>query len=136
LDQTVAVWDAASGTRLYELTGHQGEVNSVAWSPDGRHLASGSGDKTMAVWDAASGTRLHGLTGHQDGVNSVAWSPDGRRLASGSNDQTVVVWDAASGKRLATIALDDSIRSLAWHRDSCSLVACGGNVYRLEFRER
>ena len=68
----MAVWDADSGTRLLELTGHQGGVRSVACSPDGRRLVSGAEDGTVAVWDADSGARLRVLTGHQGGVRSVA----------------------------------------------------------------
>jgi WD40 repeat protein len=110
----------------------------VAFSPDGRRLASGAWDHTVAVWDADSGERLLVLTGHSGEVNAVAYSPDGRRLASGAEDWTVAVWDASSGQRLATLALDGPIASVAWHPDGCSLVAgdVGGNVYRLEYRER
>ena len=59
-------------------------MTSVALSPDGRRIVSGSEDKTVAVWDLETGTRLHALTGHQDAVTSVAVSPDGRRIVSGS----------------------------------------------------
>jgi WD40 repeat protein len=61
-------------------------VNSVAFSPDGRLLASGSNDKTVKVWEVASGRAVRTLTGHTWPVLSVAFSPDGRLLASGSVD--------------------------------------------------
>src|SRR5262249_9185683 len=93
-DGTVKVWDAASGQQLRALKGHTGQVWSVAFSPDGTRLASGSGDWTMKVWDAASGQELRALKGHTGAVSSVAFSPDGTRLASASWDQTVKVWDA------------------------------------------
>ena len=65
----------------------------VAYSPDGRLLASGSADKTVRIWDLATGQEIRTLVGHTDWVTGVSFSPDGRRLASSSYDGTVKIWD-------------------------------------------
>ncbi|MDR1266223.1 MAG: pentapeptide repeat-containing protein [Propionibacteriaceae bacterium] len=78
-------------------------VRSVAWSPDGTTLATGSDDQTVRLWDTTSHQLKKTLEGHRDGVASVAWSPDGTTLATGSDDQTVRLWDVVSGRVLAII---------------------------------
>jgi WD40 repeat protein len=100
-------------------------VFSVAWSPDGKRLATASADGTAKVWDAASGNELLTLRGHKALVSSVAWSPDGKRLATASLDRTAKVWDAATGKELLTLRGHKAIvSSVAWSPDS-KLLATG-----------
>jgi len=83
------------GPTLYTYRGHSGIVYAVAWSPDGKRIASGSADATVQVWDAADGSNMYIFQGHSDRVFAVAWSPDGKRIASGSADATVQVWKTA-----------------------------------------
>jgi len=85
------------------LEGHSSSVLSVAFSPDGSRIASGSDDRTIKIWDAKSGKEIRTLEGHSDWVLSVAFSPDGSRIASGSDDQTIKIWDAKSGKEIRTL---------------------------------
>jgi hypothetical protein len=99
-------------------------VRSVAFSPDGARLASGSVDDTMKVWDARTGQELLSLQGHTVWVTSVAFSPDGARLASGSEDHTVKVWDARTGQELLTLKGPTSeVISVAFSPDGTRLAS-------------
>jgi WD40 repeat protein len=94
------------------LTGHSGYVRSVAYSPDGKHLVSGSSDKTVKVWDSQTGKEECTLTGHSDFVRSVAYSPDGKHIVSGSDDRTVKVWDSQTGKEVNVLVCHRPYRLL------------------------
>ena len=78
------------------------DVFSVAFSPDGKTLASGSRDAPVKLWDIATGLELRSFEGHENTVRSVAFSPDGKIVASGSFDKQVKLWDITNGKELRT----------------------------------
>src|ERR1700727_2866570 len=89
---------------LGPLIGHTSAVNSLAISPDGQRILSGSNDSTIRIWNAISGAEvLPPLHGHNGRVFSVAFSPDGTHISSGSRDKTVRVWDATSGFMIFTL---------------------------------
>jgi WD40 repeat protein len=106
-DKTARIWDPGTGECLHTLTGHTSEVVAVAFSPDGRLLATASQNKTAHLWDPATGERLRKLKGHTSEVVAVAFSPDGRLLATASKDRKARLWDPATGERLRTLTGDD-----------------------------
>jgi WD40 repeat protein/S1-C subfamily serine protease len=79
------------------LTGHQGHVESVVVSPDGRHILSGAGDRAMILWDRATGREIRRLNQHGGQVSSVAFAPDGQHALSGGEDRVIRLWDVESG---------------------------------------
>lgn len=128
VDTLVTLWDAASATPPRVLRGHRGSVHGVAWSPDGRQLASGGRD-FIGLWDPTTGVRLHEL--HDPSVAetsflSVVWSPDGGLLACGSYLRGVQVWDMTTHTRCWVVETQSPhIRSVAWSPDGAQLVSGG-----------
>ena len=108
---------------LKTLKGHRGLVWSVAFSSDGKSLASASRDGTVRIWDVASGQTITTLTGHKSVVFALAYSPDGKTLASGSWDNTIRIWDVATGKSTILTGHTQRISRLAFSPDGKTLAS-------------
>jgi WD40 repeat protein len=128
----VRLWDVATRQPLEPLLiGHTASVASVAFSPDGQTLASGSGDGTIRLWDVATRQSLEPpLTGHFYPVHSVAFSPDGQTLASGSEDRTMRLWDVANRRPLGPPLIGHTapVWSVAFSPDGQTLASSGGDT--------
>ena len=106
---------AAIGTPHLTYRGHTAPVEAVAWSHDGKLIASAGGDWTVQVWNATTGQRLLTYKGHSGPVSDVAWSPDDKYIASASTDRTVQIWNAATGQRLLTYkGHTEVVNGIAW----------------------
>jgi len=136
LEQAVGSGGKALGTPLLVYKGHSGRAYAVAWSPDGRRIASGSDDGTVQVWDALTGHRLLTYTGHRASVYAMAWSPHGGRIAScggaspGSEQgEAVQVWEGKTGRLLLTYpghavkGKPGYIHSVAWSPDGALIAS-------------
>ena len=125
-DNTVKLWNLATGQELRTFEGHKQYVNSVAFSPDGKTLASGSYDGTVRLWNPTTGQDLRLLRSHTKLAGAVAFNPDGKILASGSFD--VIMWNPATGQELRTLrGHDRSVHSVAFSPDGKMLAA--GSYY-------
>ncbi len=112
----------------FTYKGHTNYISAITWSPDGKYIASASGDHTVQIWDANTGTTLRTYRGHNSEVLAVAWSPNGQYIASGSLDSTVQVWQATTGILLYTYkGHSDAVFSLTWSPDSTRIVSAGND---------
>lgn len=118
-----------------ELQGHIGAVTTVAVTPDGMRVVSGSVDRTVKVWDLATGQPEATLRGHTRWVTAVAVTPDGMRLVSGSVDRTLKVWDLASGQVIAQFHADGQIEAVACVGSRLFIAGAADGLHILELEE-
>ena len=91
-DKSIKIWNANTGTFLFNLRGHVGPVYQLAWSPNSKMLLSCSKDSTLQCWNIQTKKAMHNLPGHADEIYTVDWAPNGIKAASGSKDQKVRIW--------------------------------------------
>ncbi|XP_069695001.1 notchless protein homolog 1 [Periplaneta americana] len=115
--QQQAVFRVRAVTRCTSsLPGHAEAVISASFSPDGRHLASGSGDTTVRFWDISTQTPVYTCRGHKHWVLCIAWSPNGKYLASGCKNGQIILWNPDSGEQIGRTLTGHKkwITSLSW----------------------
>lgn len=113
---------------IFVQMGHSLVVTSVAFSPDGRYIASGSADNTVKLWEVSTSREIRTLLGRKSGVSSVAFSPDGRYIVSGSWDKTIKLWDVATGREIRTlVGHSQAVTSVAFSPDEKYIVSGSGD---------
>lgn len=124
--KTLVLWHAVTNRKMATLEGHTAAVNVIAWSKDGKFLASGGSDGKIIIWDGATGRRVLAVQENAGVVISLSWSPDGKQLASGATDQTASIWDAVNGQRLHKLEGHRGVvYALAWSPSGKHLAAGG-----------
>lgn len=123
----IRLWKPETGELAAEIATQGGSVWALAFSPDGRLLASASNDSAIRLWHVDEQRREETLIGHRAAVHALAWSSDGQTLASAGNDRTVRLWDLGTGEQLVEGmgGHRDSIHALAWADDSKLLASAG-----------
>ena len=101
-DLSVRLWDVDTGRQVRRFDGHAHVVTSVAFAPDGRHVATASMDETVRLWDVDNGQEVQRFLGHSAAVTCVAYAPNGKHVLSASRDNTMRLWDVTTGKVVQT----------------------------------
>lgn len=127
-EYVVLVWDVETGHELQRFTGHTDTIRSVAFSPDGKRIVSGSWDKTIRIWDVKAGTVIHRIEGLSDKIVAVTFTTDGNKIVSGGIDKTIRIWDANTGTQLKTIGAKGQVHTLSLSPDGQRLLTGELNV--------
>jgi WD40 repeat protein len=137
LERTIRIWDPASGAKLLTLPGHPRAIRSLAWSRDGRRLASAGDEGAVKVWDVAAGKEIlslryarppRELSTHPSppAESLLAWDADGGRLAVAGADGAVTVWDVLTAKEAVSLSgRKAAVSSVAWSPDGRRLASAG-----------
>lgn len=131
-DRTLKLWDVTTGTLLRTFQGHSGSVSSVAFSPKGLLILTGSSDYTIKLWNVATGQIVRNF-GNAAAVPSVVFSPNGALVLSGSLDKTVKLWDAATGQFLRSFRAPGMVSKVTFSPDGASVFA-GSGVSESEYK--
>ena len=126
-DSTVRLWDTTTGTLVRIMARDIHWTTELAFSPDGRLLASAATDNTVRLWETATGAPVHTLMGHENQVHAVAFSPDGTLLASAGTDNAVRLWETATGTPIRALTHGSWVSSLAFSPDGTLLASGGGD---------
>ncbi|OQE36694.1 hypothetical protein PENCOP_c011G02558 [Penicillium coprophilum] len=109
---------------IQTLARHSRQVRAMAFSPDGKHIVSGSDDKTIKLWDAMTGDLQKTLEGHSHQVTAVAFSPDGKYIVSGSDDETIKLWDTTTGVLQKTlVGHSHQVKAVAFSPDNKHIIS-------------
>ena len=124
----VVIWDAETGERVRFIPTPGHSVWSVAFSPDGTEILTGSWDNTAKLWDIATGVLIRTFSGHTDRVNSVAFSPDGTKVLTGSRDNTAKLWQTSTGTTIHTLSGHTAgVNSVAFSPDGTKVLTGVGD---------
>src|SRR5262249_39792906 len=117
-----------TGKDVRSLVGHTEYLRGIAFSPDGKLLASGGGDRRLRIYDVLSGALKHDLPGHNLAINAVAFTPDGKRVASVAGDRVVRVLDPTPGAaQLAVAPFKGTIFAVTFHPDGNHVIVAGAD---------
>jgi WD40 repeat protein len=129
----VLVWDVKTGRILHHLKGHDGPVNCVVFTPDGRHVLSGGVDKSIRIWDSETGKEIKRFQAHFFQVWSLAVSPNGDRVVSGGTWQTPRLWDMKNARLVLSFTLPGGDQAeklhdanVVFNHDGSRVLAAGG----------